>query len=645
MDAMSSAVIELAQTHNFDDWRIIGTELKVRGKCPICNGGNSGDTNTFSINVATGAWNCLRGSCTGINGKHEGNFKDLCSFFGVEAPSGYSMPRRTQAQKKVYAKPDPSVYKPLTDKIVNYFATRKISEETLMDWGICSDEHGNIVFPFYRDRQLVFVKYREPRKFSLIKEEYENKLKNATEVELIELKKHKPVKEWRMANTESILFGMDMVSFNKPLVITEGQMDCLALYEAGVSNVVSVPSGCEDMNWISNCWEWLENFNQIILFGDADEPGLEMVSTLSKRLGEDRCMIPREYPEFIYNGVDYNRICKDANEILTCYGPEYLKELVDSCEPAPIKGVLDLASIPFIDPTTVPRIMTRIPQLDHMIGGLSEGGITIVSGKRAEGKSTLSGPILLSAIEQGYPVCAYSGELSSYKFLEWIMLQATESKYIAYKTDVRSGKNICYVEEDIQKRIKSWLSGKFFLYDNSIVQEEKQTESILKIFEACARRYGCKVFLVDNLMSALCSPDEENKAQARFTAQLKAFANKYKAHVIMVAHPRKERADQVFTNDSISGSSAISNLADNVINVEKSPKGIRVTKNRDFGLTGFIPTCYDPANRRIYQASTGDKTIYSWDHNGIKLPENPASTLEEFKPDDGVDRSAQNQPF
>ena len=35
-------------------------------------------------------------------------------------------------------------------------------------------------------------------------------------------------------------------------------------------------------------------------------------------------------------------------------------------------------------------------------------------------------------------------------------------------------------------------------------------------------------------MSALCSPDEENKAQARFTAQLKAFAGKYKAHVIMV---------------------------------------------------------------------------------------------------------------
>jgi len=234
-----------------------------------------------------------------------------------------------------------------------------------------------------------------------------------------------------------------------------------------------------------------------------------------------------------------------------------------------------------------------------------------------------------------------SGELSGYKFLEWIMLQATEQKYIAYKTDVRSGKNICLVETEIQKRIKYWLQNKFFLYDNSVVQDDKQTDSILKVFEACARRYGCRLFLVDNLMSALCSPDEENKAQARFTAQLKAFAVKYKAHVILAAHPRKEKADATFTNDSISGSSAISNLADVVLNIERAPKGIRVTKNRDFGITGFIPTCYDPTNRRLFQLNIGDKTVYSWDHKDIRVPENQACVLEEFKIDDGTEQ----QPF
>lgn len=640
MDAMASAVINLAEKHNFDNWRILGNELKVTGVCPICGGGDHFDRDTFSVNVSTGAWNCKRGGCIGINGKHEGTFRDLCNFFGEEAPVGYSLPRQTKYQKKSYVKPDPDMLKPLTEEIVTYFATRRISELTLTDWNISSDKDGNIVFPFYRDNELVFVKFRRPRSFTKIQQEYEEKLKKLGPNEQAP---KKPMKEWRMPNTESILFGMDMVDYNRPLTITEGQIDALALYEAGVSNVVSVPSGCEDLNWVSNCWEFLEKFNQIILFGDSDEPGMEMVSTLSKRLGEDRCMIPKEYPEFIYNGKDYNRICKDANEILMCYGPEFLKEMVDSCEPAPIKGVLELSKIPFVDPTSVPRIMTRIPRLDNMIGGLGEGGVTIISGKRGEGKSTLAGPIALNAIEQGYSVCAYSGELSGYKFLEWIMLQATESKYIAYKTDPRSGKNICYVEPEIQKRIKSWLEGKFYLYDNSVVQDEKQTDSILKVFEACARRYGTKLFICDNLMSALVSADEENKAQAKFTAQLKAFATKYKAHVIIVAHPRKTAAGSTFSNDDVSGSSAITNLADTVLNVEKEPKGIRVTKNRDYGITGFIETYYDPANRRIYQAQTGDRTVYSWDHEGIKIPENQAVTLDEFQLQDGVHEN--KQPF
>ena len=615
MDAMYTAVMRLAEKHNFERFTVVGDELKVKGVCPICRGGEHEDTDTFAINTTTGAWNCKRGGCQGINGKREGSFRDLCRYFGEDAPVGYSLPKQTAAKKKTYVRPDPEELLPITEEIVTYFATRSISENTLKDWNISSDKDGNIVFPFYNEEnELIFVKYRKPRRH----------------------KKSDGPKEWRMAGTEGILFGMNMTSFNRPLIITEGQIDAMSLYEAGITNVVSVPSGCQDTTWVDSCWDYLNNFKDIILFGDTDDAGLEMISSLSKRLGEEKCMIPPEYPEFIWDGKDQNRACKDANEILMSYGPEALKNVVDACEPAPIKGVLELSHIPFVDPTTVPRILTRIPRLDNMIGGLGEGGVSVISGKRGEGKSTLSGPIALNAIEQGYSVCAYSGELSAYKFLEWIMLQATESKYIAYKTDVRSGKNICYVEQPIQKRIKEWLEGKFYLYDNSIVQDDKQTDSILKVFEACARRYGTKLFICDNLMSALVSADEENKAQAKFTAQLKAFATKYKAHVLIIAHPRKTKADAIFQNDDVSGASAITNLADVVLNVEKSPKGIRVTKNRDFGTTGFINTCYDPANRRIFQADTGDRTVYGWNHEGIEIPEDQACQLDALAIDDGV---------
>lgn len=605
MDSMSAAVIDLAEKHlgNFS----IRNGQVIAEYCPICKGHDK-DRNTFAIGLNNGLWQCLRGSC----GK-KGNFTQLCNYFGEVADVGYYMPKATKEEKKKYTKPDPDSILPLTDEIITYLGRRMISEETLTDWHIGSDKNGNIVFPFYRDGVLTYVKYRKPKLH----------------------KKEDGPKEWAETNTEPILFGMDMTTFNKPLVITEGELDCLALYEAGVSNVVSVPAGCKNMDWIDLCWDYLEQFNQIILFGDSDEPGREMIATLATRLGEDRCMIPQEYPEFIWNGKDENRICKDANEILCVCGPEYLKGMVDACEPAPIKGVIDVGDIIYVDPISKPRIMTKIHKLDKMTGGLQEGGVSILSGKSGEGKSTLVGSIMLNAVEDGLKACVYSGELDETIFLDWVLTQATESKYIGYKKDERTDKNMPCVSTEIRKRIQKWLKGNLFLFDNKIVMEQEQTKAILGVFEACARRYGCKIFIVDNLMAALTSPEEENRAQAKFCAQLKAFARKYRCHVLLVAHPRKSNGKKEFENEDISGSSAIGNLADFVINVERYPtRGIRLTKNRIFGEKGFINCDYDPATRRLYEHNRGGM-VYSWDHSGIEAPEHPASELEEFKIDTG----------
>lgn len=600
MNQISSQVIDLCARHigNFK----IRNGQAVAKVCPFCNGGDNHDTDTFAVGLHNGMYNCKRGSC----GKH-GTFRDLCEFFGERFAPQADAIKPIGAQKKTWDKPDPEKLLPLTEDAITYMARRKISQETLEKWHISCDEKGNIVFPFYRDGVLTFVKYRRP-------------------------KRHEAgdgPKEWQDKNTQPILFGMDQVSWHKPLFITEGEIDALSLYEAGVTNVVSVPSGCCNMDWIPECWDWLEQFQQIVLFGDNDQPGLEMISTLTKRLGEDRCMIVPEYPQVIYNGKDYNRTCKDANEILFYYGQETLAAIADACEPAPVQGMLNVASVPFVDPSQLPRIYTRIPALDAAIGGFGEGGLTILSGKRGEGKSTIAGNFLLNAIEQGYSCAAYSGELSAYKFLEWIMLQACESKYITIHTDARSGKRYPAVPQEIQDKIRAWIDGKLFLYDNAFLTDDSLIDSIINVFTICARRFGCKLFLVDNLMMLCSGLEEEIKAQAKITSALKAFAVKFKAHIILVAHPRKLQGNTNFTNDDVSGNSAITNLSDNVFSIEKP--NIRVTKNREFGDTPYIECSYNPANRRIFQTSTGDKIVYSWDHRGVKTPEDQACVLPEFQ--------------
>lgn len=610
---IKDAVLALADKH-IVEYSVRNGEL-VAKECPFCHGGDNHDKNTFGISLYNGVWSCKRGSC-GRSGTFKTLMEEFNDHFEVDEDAKTLFGNK---KIKVWDRPDETKYGPVTDAIRAYFATRCISEETMNAFHIMSDSRGNIVFPFYRDGQLVYVKYRKPKAYNR--------------------KEDDMPKEWQDKNTEPILFNMDGVSFNEPLFITEGEFDAMSLYEAGVTNVVSVPCGCNNLEWVNLCWDWLENFRMIVLFGDSDEPGMVMMQTLVKRLGEDRCMIAPMYPEFIMNDEGQGRICKDANEILFSYGRAGLKDVADHCEPAPVEGVLNLSAVPYVDPSSIPRIYSRIPELDQAIGGFGEGCLTVISGKRGEGKSTISGGFLLNGVEQGYKVAAYSGELSALQFRDWIMAQACERKFMTYKQDIRNGKNYAMVPYEVQERIKDWLDEKFFLFDNSFVDQGTMVESVIKRFTLCARRYGCKLFLVDNLMMLTSGIEEELKQQAKITAALKQFAVRFKAHVILVAHPRKTPANQTFNSEDVAGSAAITNLADIVMCIEKP--NIRVTKNREFGDTPYIHCSYDPSTRRIFQTSYGDRTVYGWDHSGIQQPDISVEDLASFAIQDG----SEEMPF
>ena len=199
MESIANAVIKLADKY-FGEYKIRNGEV-IPDVCPLCGGGSSRDKETFAVGLYNGAFNCKRGSCSGANGYREGNFKQLCNFFGEAGFEFSSLPKTIRAAKKVYDKPDPEKFVPITEECINYLSTRGISPDTVKDFKLLSDEKGNIVFPFYRDNKLVYVKYRKPKKHT----------------------KADGPKEWQEPNTEPILFGMDNVSFRKPLVITEGE--------------------------------------------------------------------------------------------------------------------------------------------------------------------------------------------------------------------------------------------------------------------------------------------------------------------------------------------------------------------------------------------------------------------------------------
>lgn len=573
-------ILALADKH-LQPYRVGGNEIRVQ-TCPFCHGGDSGDLFTFSVNMDTGAYKCFRGSCGA-----SGSYNALCGKLGEQVSS---IKRVSLKQNVMYDPPKSKIYD-LSEAVIKWFDGRGIGQNTLDAYGVGTDKNGNILFPFAVDGELIYVKHRK-----------------------LACKKNEP-KEWQDPNTRPVLFGMDMCDTSLPLIVTEGEIDTLSLYDAGVRNVVSVPCGCENLKWIEECWDWLEKFDEIILFGDNDAPGRRMVSQLIRRFGEGRCKVVEDYP-LKSDGTE----CKDANEILTELGDIVLLDTLDSAKEIPTRGLINLSRVVPVDPTTIPRIKTNIPALDEAIGGLREGAVTVITGAPGSGKSVITGLFLLNAIEQGSPVCAYSGELTSEEFQQWINLQAAGSEYITLKYDPVKRKKVPVLPADVEQAIMDWYDGKFFLYDNSEVFESNQSESIINVFTTAHRKYGCKLFLVDNLLTSVSDSEEETRAQGKFVNIIKRFAKKYAVHVIIVAHARKRPAygRTSIGQDDISGNSATVKLAHSAIVLERP--NIRVIKARDTGHLKLIECCYAPDSRRVYQANAGDLNEFSWDKTAVKKP-------------------------
>ena len=595
--ATRSELLQFADRH-LSPYHIRGDEL-IPELCPFCHGGESGDKNTFALNLEDEVFVCKRGSCG-----ERGRLNELTEFLGDQSIAEKPQVGLPSAKKKKKIKPLDFELLPRTEQIDIYFNRRRITTDTLTHFNISADMNGNIVFPFYMNKSLVYLKFRQPRKPD---------------------KESKAPKEWASRDTVPILFGMDLCDpqLHEPLVITEGQIDAMAVYEAGYTNVVSVPSGCENFDWIEPCWDWLEQFKTIVIFGDNDEPGQKMVQTLVRRLDEARCKIVKNYP-----AKPSGNECKDPNEVLYFSGAAAIVECIENAEAVPLKGVIRLADVVPRDPTQVERIKTFIPKLDECLNGLEEAAVTLFTGKSGHGKSTVTGLLLLNAIEQGHSVCAYSGELSKYQFQQWINLQAAGSEWITLKYDPVKEKQVPIVDPGAQARIMEWYRDSFYLFDNTEIFEENQAEAILQVFTMMARRYGCKLFLVDNILTALSDSEREIEAQGKFINALKRFALRYNAHVLFVAHARKTQLGMAIQQDDVSGNSALIKLSTNAVVAERP--NLRVLKARDAGINTTIECCYCADSRRVYQANAGDRNTFSWDRTGLTPPRVRADSMEEY---------------
>lgn len=267
--------------------------------------------------------------------------------------------------------------------------------------------------------------------------------------------------------------------------------------------------------------------------------------------------------------------------------------------------------------------LSGIPKLDKTLGGFARGEVTVLTGKRGCGKSTLVSQIALQAISEGEKVFLYSGELSASRCRQWLCQQAAGSQNLFHMVDKRSGLSDFGVSPKAEQKIIEWLKGKLFVYDTKR-SNGCTADQLIDAMEYACRAHGCSVLICDNLMSlALVQGrgDDLFRQQSEFVGKLVQFSKKFDSHVFCIAHPRKTSGR--LTGDDISGSADISNRVDNVLAIERAEDGndlkadarLTVLKNRTFGRLGGIDLAFDDAQRRFYEAGDMSEHRYGWERS------------------------------
>lgn len=279
-------------------------------------------------------------------------------------------------------------------------------------------------------------------------------------------------------------------------------------------------------------------------------------------------------------------------------------------------------------------LKTGLKKIDETIGGLDLGQVSIVSGTNGSAKSTILNQIALNIIMQGYSVGIFSGELTDWRLMNWLYLQA------AGKDNVKQAKNkqgeslnFYVVTDYIKDQIDNWLDDKLYIYDNdkgvSIEQIGKSIQSLL------INKPNVKFIILDNLMSMNIQKYSNDKyeAQKEVVLNLCQLAKRMNVHIVFVCHPTKIR--DFIRKEDISGSSDLANAVDNIFIFHRNTSDFRkrskdffgwddnhplyqtdniieVAKNRELGcierLCGFY---FDPISKRVLN-EPNENIVYGW---------------------------------
>lgn len=535
--------------------------------CPQCSHTRKKKTDKcLSVNVDEGTWFCHH--CNWSGGLHSGR-------------RDWSDARKA---RKVWVKPKYEPEMVLPAAAMAFFTDRGISPETVANEGI-GYLSGWIKFPYYRNGEVINVKSRRLD----AKEFFQEK------------------------GAEKILYGMVPVTAQDPptrLIWVEGEMDRLALLEAGYRYVVSVPDGAPapgtkmsdlKFEYLENCEDYIRQFTEHVIAVDSDAPGQALREELSRRIGVERCL-----------RVSWPDGVKDANELLMKQGVKAVCEAVAAARYLPVDGIFEVRDImqdafEMYQNGITRGVSTGFPSLDPLMT-IRPGELCILTGIPSHGKSSLLDAICVNLAEkEDFRIGVFSPE------------NAPLAQHMKKLAELYSGKP--FFEGPTERMgLRDLADAAQFLQEHFFFISPREDaftiDQILERAKVLVFRHGINFLIIDpyNDIDQPDSRDNESRAASLLLSKCQRFARLNKVFVCLVAHPTKLRKDDrtqkypVPTPYDISGSAHFRNRGDICCcayrpddNKDFIEFHIQKVRFKEIGKTGMVRLNYNKVNGRFFE--------------------------------------------
>jgi len=386
----------------------------------------------------------------------------------------------------------------------------------------------------------------------------------------------KDIKKRSLVGKEFIRVGGESVFLNEDVfkegledvIITEGESDCIALWSAGIHNVVGATIGAQGVNpkWI----DLLDKVPRIFIAYDMDDAGVDGAYKLANRLGLERCfriMLPM--------GI------KDVNEFFQKkYTTDQFVLLVNQAKPFHVQYVStvgeEVAKYMYrMMHKEIDQEGLRLPwgKIDRLLNGFGSGDLIAVAGMPGVGKTCFALNLAYLFAKDQVPTLFFELEMRPQRIIP---------RLVALHMGIDSD-HINEVDT-IQRAYKDLEKMPFlFAYHYKKPSFDFCADTIRKGFN----RYGLKFIVFDNLHFLVRSASDQTREVGLMVQNFKLLAEELGVPILLIARPRKT-IHKIITNQDLKDSADIEGDSDTVILIHRDLKA-DVTPNYKGDEGIFVP--------------------------------------------------------